>query len=301
MEIKPTDLISKEYVINYIKDISREFQTEILNDETIVINKSGTKPKKAVCFIMELPQIIITNVDGCNAEFSIQGKAEPTVLCNREVFCDGESKGMIRVIEGEKDEFKLVLWNENSVDSLDILSVEYPVRCKGDIVYNSGASPIISIKILEKLLKLDSARMNDICFTVSFSDITLPQVISSLDSEEVYIVGGAKADEKFKCGSGAGIVVKDGYFISDEKILRFMNDTAEKNNIKTIAYSGKENAYCEKISIHNRGNKVIPVYFPIEYSDTSCPMCNISDGKAVAELVGTCLSANKNQFKRGEI
>lgn len=294
MGIKLVDLVSSEHVINYIKNISLGFKIENLNDRTIVIKKDGATPRKTVCFVIELPQIIITNVDGFNAEFTIKGKADPTGLCDREVFCNGESKGIIRAIEGKKDELKLVLWSENSVDSLDVLSVEHPVKCKGNVFYSTGATFVVSLKILEELLKNDSESINDICFTVSFSDITLPQMISSFEIEEVYIVGGAKADDKFKCGSGAGVVVKDGCFITDDKILRFMNETAKKNNIKTVAYSGKENTCCEKISIHKRGNKVIPVYFPVECADTSCPICDIRDGKAVAELVAACLNTIDN-------
>ena len=114
-----------------------------------------------------------------------------------------------------------------------------------------------------------------------------------LDTTIAFDVPGAKPDEMItKLGGGAAIKIMDSSAICDYRMVRYMKETADKNNIKwqpeVLTGGGTDTAGMQRMS--TRGVIAGAISIPTRHIHQVIEMANKEDIRAAIELLKACIS-----------
>lgn len=271
-----------DFLISLCKTANIEVNRDVSNN--IIMHKSGSGEKIMFPFVINLSSVIISKAEDSCAAFESLCLCKKQSLADREVFnSDGASVGIIRNVK--KDDYEVKLWDKNSVKIGEYCYLKSNILCKDNLLYGFNAEPYICVKIIEKLIFMFENYVNDIYFTVSFDDISASACAKSVNPDKIYMIYFADSDKSFKIGNGLGIVVKDGYHITDEGVIKNLTDICKENNIKSQTFVGKASALTEKLAVLFGGRCVYPICLPIDCRESGCEISDTSDTDYVLKLL----------------
>ena len=277
---------SKKEVTDFLIGLCKTANIEVNLDasDNIIMHKSGSGEKIMFPFVINLSSIIINKTENSCAAFDSLCLCKAQSLADREVFnSDGVSGGIIRNVK--KDDYEVKLWEKNSVKIGEYCYAKTSVTRKYDLLYGFNTEPYICLKIIDKLLLILSDCVNDIYFTVSFDATSASACAKAVNPDKIYMIYFADSDKSFKIGDGLGIVVKDGYHITDEGVIKNLTDICKENNIKVQTFVGKASALTERLVVLFGGSGVYPICLPIECRGSGCEVSDASDTDSALKLL----------------
>ena len=260
-----------------------------ISDNIILRRRTtGTEGKKILfCSVVEKNGVIINKVDNNKAWYDIIGNISSKYLCDREVYANNESVGIIR---GKYDDDKLKenyieLWDANSVKIGDICNINYCLSCKDDLLYGTALLYYIPYKLAVSLEKSSLESVKEIYFTLSSDEASLTALVTKLNPDYIFVIHYAEANEKFKVSQGCGIVYKDGCAVTNKFIRSEMLKYAEENSISYQIYIGRSTTLTEKLGITGRGAHVGGIYIPVNHINSTNPVASETDVLSCCKLI----------------
>ena len=280
-------------IINLIKDMPKNSDMEFYVDkaENLIFHKAGKGKKIMVSAIIPKIQIYISKVKDNKAEFELSGNIEKSALRDKEVFYKGETIGIVREDKEKDKETRHFIEkiDDASLKIGDICTVESKIRCKDNILYGIGISSIIPLKIALNAVSENKDDVNDIYFTLSFSENSAKAAVNMIEPDYIYSIYCAEATDNFQKTNGCGIVYKDGNAVTPDTFRDLSENIAHTNQIKTQIYIGKQSPLLEIFGITGKGAEVLGICIPIEKLNSACEIACIDDIDAAVRLLAQIL------------
>ncbi len=269
-----------------------DMEMSVDNAENVIIHKSGNGKKIMVSAIIPKIRIYISNINDNKAEFELSGDLLKSALSDKEIFCNGETIGIVRENREKEKEPKYFIEkiDDTELKIGDICTVENKINCKGDTLYGLGVNSTIPLKIIERLVNDKKYDVNDIYFTLSFSENSAKTVVNIIKPDYIYSIYCAEATDAFKRGKGCGIVYKDGNAVLPDDIRSICEETAHKNDIKTQVYIGKQSHLPEIFGIIGKGAEVLGICIPTEKFKSACEVAGIEDMNCAVRLIAEIIA-----------
>lgn len=279
------NISSKKEVTDFLIGLCRTANAEVNQDasDNIIMHKSGSGEKIMFPFVINLSSVIINKAEDSCAAFDSLCLCKAQSLADREVFnSDGVSVGIIRNVK--KDDYEVKLWEKNSVKIGERCNVKSNITCKDNLLYGFNTEPYMCLKIIDRLLLIFDKCVKDIYFTVSFNEASASACAKAVNPDKIYMIYFTDSDKSFKIGDGLGIVIKDGYHITDEGVIKGLTDICKENNIKAQTFVGKASALTERLAVLFGGSGVYPICLPIECRGSGCEISDASDTDSALKL-----------------
>lgn len=268
-------------IINLIKNMCKhpDMEINVDNAENVIIHKAGKGKKIMISAIIPKIRLYISKINDNKAEFELSGDIEKSALKDKEVFYDGETIGIIRESKEKEKELKYIIEKIDNKELKigDICTMENKISCKGNKLYGIGISTVPPLRIVEKLIGNKNDSVNDIYFTLSFSENSAKTAVNVIEPDHVYLIYCADATDNFERGKGCGIVYKDGNAIAPDNLRNICEEAACKNDIKTQTYIGKQSSLPEIFGIIGKGAEVSGICIPTEHLNSACEVVGIED------------------------
>lgn len=290
-------LAQEKEVYNILEIIKEELsginlEAYVDNADNIIVRKKGTGKKVMVSTVIKNPRLCITNIKSDNiAEVSVSEEYRSSDLCGLEAISNKGDLGIVRCAEdvdksSEKDvSLHIELWDEKLANVADICYIKSNIYCKGDLLYGFNTSPLILTKILIDTIKQHVESVNDIYFTLSFSDFGLVSAVKKINPETLYFVYEVNADKNFKISNGCGIVYKDGNAIVAADVIKRETEVAKNNNICVQPFVGKQNKLLETLGITADINEICALCVPVKHLKSNCEVIDVKDVKSVGIML----------------
>lgn len=254
--------------------------------DNILLFKKDIEGSKKICFnfVFNLNRIMIKEVNDNVAEFVSEN--QNTSFIDREVYFNSESIGIVR--KAKEDTQNIELFTDNSLKIGDVCYTKQELKCKGNLLYGFNAIPEITLDFVQKLILKQIKSVKEIYFTISFCNKNIP-ILEKIHFDEIYTVAFAAEYKNFKCGSGCASVIKDGFYVTDEKLIAKINESANNSKITIQNYVGKHSAFLEKISLHNRGALCGGIYIPVSHYQSGCEVIQKNDIESADMLINSLM------------
>lgn len=281
-------------IINLIENMCKNPDMEISvdNAENIIVHKAGNGKKIMLSAIIPKTRIYVLSIEDNKAEFELSGDLLKSALLDKEVFCHGEMIGVIRA-EGEKEKeprYFIEKIDNTELKVGDICTIDGRINCKANVLYGVSINSIIPYKIMENLLTDKKYNVNDIYFTLSFSENSAKTAVNMIEPNYIYSIYCAEATNSFERGKGCGIVYKDGNAVTSENVRNICEEISKESGIKTQIYIGKQSCLPEIFGIIGKGADVLGICIPIEKMKSACEVAELGDMNCAVKILEQIIS-----------
>lgn len=277
----------QEKLCGLIKNDNANIKIDNSGNIIAYIKGKDSSAKTMISIVCERTATIITSTKDKTAEFEEFSLIDKAALSDKEVFIDSNSVGVIRS-EYKEDKIvkqKIELWEENTLQIGDFVNINNECFCKGDNLYGFGVNRASQIYPLLYILNKTYKPVNDIYFTISFSEKAAKALTKTINPDYIFHIYSADTSDDFKTSNGCGIVYKDGNMVTDFKLRDFMINLAKSNGIAFQKYIGKSAKILEDFSIIGGGALASGICLPVKYINSGCPVMSKPDIINAANLI----------------
>lgn len=280
----------KDIVCEEISDSSVDIKVDSAGN--IVVHKKGSGKKILVSTVIKHAKLSVakTKTDDI-AEVDLSDSFNCSAVCGKEAVYDNDTLGIVRCTEQKEKSSKkdvrcyIDLWDGKSIKTGDMCYIKPEINCKGNTLYGFNVSAVTIAKIIIDLINCTSSSVNDICFTMSFSDFGLISAAKKINPDVLYFVYEVDANKEIKISKGCGIVYKDGNAIIADDIISIEKEIAKSNNIDVQPFIGKQNKLVETLGITGDLSGIGAICVPVKHLRSSCEVVDIKDLQSTEKLL----------------
>lgn len=294
---KETNILNiKDIICEELSDLSVDINID--NVGNVIVHKNGTGEKIMVSAVINNAGLCVTNIKSDNiAEVNLFDNFKDSAICDKEIIYNGKSIGIVRCHEQKDKSFEkdarceIELWNNELIDIGDVCYVKQEINSKGDILYGFNISAVSLAKMIMSIMIQAIDAVNEIYFTVSYSDYGLISAAKKINPEKLYLLYGVDSCKNVEISKGCGIVHKDGNAIISQNIINLEKEAALNNNIDVQHYIGKQNKLVEILGITGCIGDIGALSIPVKHLGSGCEVVDTRDVQATEKLMINILCA----------
>ena len=286
------DIYTSETCVEASGKLNKLYQNDKIQQYTdkadnIILHQGGKGKKIVIASIINKIQLCICCVKDNKAEFEVIGKVKKESLSDMVVYLKEEPVGIIRCKNEKEDDksYFIDIFGESEVNAGDICTIKNDIKCKGDNLYGFNVKSFTPYYSALEFVSKNNTSVNDIYFTLSFSEGGVISAISDIKPDIIYVIYCVNETDDFKISKGAGIVYKDTNEIIDKPIRERIKTVADTNQITNQIFIGRENRVLEKIDSMGCGAEIGAICIPVKYFESRCEVANIRDIEELSRLI----------------
>lgn len=263
------------------QDIAKKYEDiNFLDQRVIELGKKENSQILVLLDISPLGVMVKEKLGDYKYRVELLGSDKTEKFADSFVKKDSKISGLIKKDKDEK--LFAEIFDKKDTEFGDLLEVCDNRVIDGDNLYGNNLETSVPLFIGESLK--DAADVRIVNKTL-WGESGLKEMVRCINPKYLFMVSLINETENCKSSKGVVITVKDGNAVVSKDMIEKLEEIAERENIDTQLYVGKESDLLEKVSLVGTNSKFCQICVPVAYKNEKISKINLKDIEKTVKLL----------------